>query len=495
MDSGLAFSWSEWRGLDALALAELIAWGEVTAVEVAAQATHAASLVTGLGAVVEVFEDAAEDPASAGAHPGGPLYGVPMFMKDSGSGMSGRLCEWGAPLVRGQRTTQDSPLTVHLRNAGLNLIGRASLAEFGKAFDSTHRDRDGRLVIVRNPWNPQRTPGGSSGGSAALVSAAIVPAAKGGDAAGSLRVPASFTGLVTLKPTRSLLPLPSGSNELGNHRSQEGFLTRTVRDQAALLDHTAHPRTRGAFISAQRPADSFSTRLDQAPAPVRVGLSTGSWGLPGTCCPATVARIQQVAALLADSGHVIEPVDDYDVCAWEPFWTHFTTHWIATAGYWLDHAERHRIPRPELDAQLLPQNRQLLALYEELTATELRRALSANAALTARTADLFTRIDVLLVPAFAAPVPMAGGPLALTSDASPAQWLEEFRSAARYTALGNETGIPCLALPAGTGPDHMPTGALLYGRPNSEGLLLRLARLIELARPDWFGAAPFPPAG
>jgi amidase len=492
----LPFTWAEWYTIDATDLAARIARREVSAEEVAQQ-TAAAVEHTGyaLGAVVELFADAVADPAAAGARPGGPLYGVPLFMKDSGSGMAGRLREWGSPLASGQVCPSDCPLTANLRAAGFNLIGRSSLSEWGKAFDTTYH-RNGELVIARNPWNPARTPGGSSGGSAALVAAGVVPLAKGGDAAGSIRVPASFTGLVGLKPTRGLLPPPRGTNELANHRVQEGVLTRSVRDQAAALDQMIRPTGRAAFIPAARPPADFQSLLRTDTPRVRVGVSTGSWGLPGTCDAVVADRVQAVARILAGLGHSVLHIADDAICDWKPFWSDFTTSWIATAGYWLDIAAQRQLTRAQLDARLMPQNRALLAQYEQLTVAELRKALYGNARSTAHIANLFDQIDALLTPAFFDRVPPANGPYSLTSDASLDQWMTSFRAAARYTALGNETGLPGLAVPAGRDPDGLPIGVMIYGPPLSDGLLLQLAAQIERSRPEWFGAAPlrFSPA-
>ncbi|ACU77786.1 Amidase [Catenulispora acidiphila DSM 44928] len=486
----LPFSWTEWFTADALALADHVRRGAVTAEQVAEQAGAAVDRFgLALGAVVELFADAVADPESTGADRSGLFYGAPLFMKDSGSGMAGRLREWGSPLATGQICAQDCPLTTNLRAAGFNLIGRSSLPEWGKAFDTTYT-QDGALVIARNPWNLDRTPGGSSGGSAALVAAGVVPIAKGGDAAGSVRVPAAFTGLVGLKPTRGLLPPPTGTNELANHRVQEGVLTRTVRDQAAALDYMIRPHAGSNFIAAARPSTEFRHLLDSDVPPVRIGVSTSSWGLPGGCDPTIAERVADVGRLLAGLGHSTREVDDDAICDWEPFWQDFTVGWVATTGHWFDIAAQQGLSRAELERRLMPQNRYLLDEFDKLSVSDLRRALYGNARHSARAARLFTEVDVLLTPVYSGPVPLANGPLSLASDSPPEEFLAGFRAAARYTAFGNETGVPGLAVPAGLGTDGLPIGVMLYGSPNQDGLLLQLANQLEQARPEWFGAAP-----
>ena len=486
----LPFSWAEWFSADALALADHVRGGAVTAQQVAEQAGAAVDhFGVALGAVVELFADAVADPESTGADRSGLFYGVPLFMKDSGSGMAGRLREWGSLLAAGQICAQDCPLTANLRAAGFNLIGRSSLPEWGKAFDTTYT-QDGALVVTRNPWNESRTPGGSSGGSAALVAAGVVPIAKGGDAAGSVRVPAAFTGLVGLKPTRGLLPPPRGTNELANHRVQEGVLTRTVRDQAAALDYMIRPHAGTNFISAARPSTAFRHMLDTDVPPMRIGISTGSWGLPAACDPVIVERVAVIGQLLAQFGHPVNEVNDDAICDWEPFWQDFTIGWVATTGHWFDIADQQGLSRVELEQRLMPQNRYLLDEFEKLSVADLRRALYGNARHSARAAQLFAQVDVLLTPVYSGPVPLANGPLSLASDGPPEEFLAGFRAAARYTAFGNETGVPGLAVPAGRGPDGLPIGVMLYGAPNQDGLLLQLANQLQQARPDWFGAAP-----
>jgi amidase len=483
------FSWPEWQRMDALDLATHVRSGNVTASEVAGQAAAAVEIVDPqLSAVLEIFQDAVADPVGAGAVADGVLFGVPMLVKDSGSGMAGRLREWGSRLTRGQRALDDCPVTSSLRCAGLNLLGRTTLPESGKAFDTTF-DYQGQVVVTRNPWDTSRTPGGSSGGSAAILASGAVPVARSGDAAGSTRVPASFTGLVGHKPSRGLIPPPRGTSELTNHRVQEGVLTRTVRDQAALLDIMTRPVSMAHFISAPRPAITYLDQIRYRPQRLRVAVSSGAWGLPGSCDTFTAARVTEVANLLADLGHHPVDINDAEICDWEPFWSDVRTNWIATGWFWRSLANQRGWPLAAVRELLTPQNANLLDAGEGLTVGDIRAALTGNTRLMTSLGRFFQSYDVMLCPTFAGPVPLANGDYSLLSSVPFDTWFANLLHGMRYTVLANESGLPALTLPTGR-VEGLPVGAMVYGTPLSDGTLLQLAAEIENARPDWFNAAP-----
>ncbi|MGW5922307.1 amidase [Nocardia fluminea] len=484
------FSWTEWQKLDALELACHIRDGQVEAKEVAQQAAAAIEAVDAeLRAVLEVFPDAIDNPYSEIPNQDGPLVGVPMLIKDSGSAMRGRLREWGSRLSIGQRATADCPITLNLRDAGLNLIGRTALPEAGKTID-TSANYQGTVVVTRNPWNLSKTPGGSSGGSAAIVSAGAVPVARSGDAAGSTRVPASFTGLIGHKPTRGLLPPPGGTNELTNHRIQEGVLTRTIRDQAALLDVMIQGFPMAHYIAAKTPEVSYLDQIKRPPGTLRIAISVGSWGLPGACASAVADRVREVGLVLANElGHTVEMIDDEEICEWNVFWPSVETNWLTTAWFWRSMAERRGWPLERLSGELTPQNANLLEASGRLTVPDLRAAAAANPQLMASLARFFSQYDVLLSPTFPDPTPDANGAYSLLSEQPFSVWFPNLIHGMRYTVLGNEAGIPSLCLPSGL-VDDMPVGSLLYGPPSSDGLLLQLGAQLESARPGWFGNVP-----
>jgi len=209
----LAMSWAEWAAHDAVGLGRLVAEGQVTAAEVVRQAAAAAeALEPQLDAVLEIFSDVLSDPDRDGPDRHGPLYGVPILLKDIGSRLKGRRQEAGSKLFRGHVATATDPLMENLLQAGLIPLGRSATPELGLTID-TSTDYLGRPKITRNPWDLDRSPGGSSGGSSAAVSAGITPIASSTDGAGSTRIPAAFTGLVGLKASRGRVPRPYGQSE------------------------------------------------------------------------------------------------------------------------------------------------------------------------------------------------------------------------------------------------------------------------------------------
>ncbi|WP_292476868.1 amidase family protein, partial [Mesorhizobium sp.] len=168
-------SWDEWIKQDAVALAQLIRNKQISPQQAAAQAAAAVErLNPKLSAVLEVYENTLEDIHVDGPDKQGALYGVPMLLKDLGSSLKGRTQEAGSKLYRNRVATSTDPAVENYLRAGLIPIGRSTTPEFGNSFDTT-TDYLGKVLVTRNPWNLDRTPGGSSGGSAAAVAAGIVP--------------------------------------------------------------------------------------------------------------------------------------------------------------------------------------------------------------------------------------------------------------------------------------------------------------------------------
>ena len=194
--------WDEWARLDGTALATLVRRGELTAREIAAQVAEGVARVDPkLNAVLGLYDDVIANPDTDHPNNAGVLYGVPVFVKDLGQSMAGRMQESGSKLWKGYVPTANDPLIDNALAAGLIPIGRSASPEFGMTFD-TATDYLGSVQVTRNPWNPNHTPGGSSGGSAALVAAGVTPISLSSDGGGSTRIPASFSGLVGLLAAR-----------------------------------------------------------------------------------------------------------------------------------------------------------------------------------------------------------------------------------------------------------------------------------------------------
>ena len=289
----------EYTQHDATGLRALIAGGEVSADEVetaAREALDAANArVNGLAALP--FTPALDH------DPDGPLAGVPFLYKDVGPTAAGVPFYGGSRAVPGIRPDHDSDLMRRVRAAGLKTLGLTTTPELGMAL-TTEPLRTGP---TRNPFDPERSAGGSSGGSAALVAAGAVPIAHGSDGAGSLRVPAACCGVIGLKPTRGRIPCGPDIGEALFGLSEHFALTRTLRDTAALLD-ALHGPCAGDKYMAPPPRRSYAAEVGADPGHLRVALWTDG------ALPETAAAAEATAQALADAGHAVEPqappVDD-----------------------------------------------------------------------------------------------------------------------------------------------------------------------------------------
>jgi amidase len=488
--SGLAMSWDEWHRHDALALADRVRSKAVTPSELCAQAATAIEhLDPTIEAVLGIFDGAVADPDRDGPSKAGRLYGVPLLLKDLGSGLAGRMQESGSRLFRGHVVPATDPLVANYLEAGLVPIGRSTTPEFGMTFD-TATDYLGHVKVTRNPWNPQRTPGGSSGGSAAAVAAGITPISMASDGGGSTRIPAAFCGLVGLKATRGRVPRPLDSSEYISRSSTEGVVTRTVRDTAAATDYLTRIPNGGTFIPMGRPEGSYLEAIGRDPPRLRIGLSTGNWGRATATDPEVAERVRAVGQLLGSLGHDLEEVDDRSICNWETLWSAYGTSWVGGRAQFATMARERGLDPARLDQYLGPivyRHYRAAERYDKFT---IWKMMADNNTVTREFGRFMERHDLLLVPTMAIRVPQANGPYSLLHDAALGPWLEQLCDACRYTMPANETGLPAISVPAGLDQDELPIGVQLYGNFGREDLLMQVAAQIERARPEWFGAVP-----
>ncbi len=254
-----------------------------------------------LNAIVILADDVARRLIEAGL-PQGPLRGVPFLLKDLGAEARDFPSHEGSRLMANSTWDRDSALYERLASAGLVTFGRTAAPEGGIG-PATEAAVYGRPT--RNPWDLERTPGGSSGGSGAAVAAGIVPAAHGSDGGGSVRIPASCCGLVGLKPTRARLPDGPYAGEGWAGMASDGFLTRTVRDTALLLDLTRGPDL-GAPYRAPPLQGTFRDAIASPPPRLRVAVCDTR--LDGTAIdPVCHDAVTDAARLLEGLGHVVEP--------------------------------------------------------------------------------------------------------------------------------------------------------------------------------------------
>src|SRR6059058_775650 len=294
-------STDDYADLDATAQAELVRRGDVHPKElVEAAITRLDAFDPTLNALVFRDFDRARQTA-AGPTKNAPFAGVPFLLKDLGVDQEGLPQYEGNRVFRDldQRAAADDELGARFRRAGLITLGKTNVPEFGP-HPTTQPDAFGP---TRNPWDLERTPGGSSGGSAAAVAAGLVPIAHANDGGGSIRIPASFSGLVGLKPSRGRVGAPE---QISRYTAQLA-VTRTVRDAAAILD-AVHGDVPGQLLVAPPPAGRYVDELTVDPGRLRIGLLADSAvfdGAPPTD-PECVAGARATATVLESLGHHVE---------------------------------------------------------------------------------------------------------------------------------------------------------------------------------------------
>ncbi|MDT0487613.1 MULTISPECIES: amidase [Streptomyces] len=384
-----------------------------------------------------------------------PLLGVPVAVKDD-MDVAGEPTAFGC---RGEfpAVARDGEAVRRLRAAGAVIVGKTNTCEFGQ-WPFTEGPAFG---ATRNPWSPEHTPGGSSGGSAAAVAAGLVPAALGSDGAGSVRIPASWTHLVGIKPQRGRISTwPRGESFQGI--TVNGTLARTVADAALLLDAAAGNH---ALDPHRPPAVDASAAIGRDPGRLRIALALKPpfTALPARLRPEVRARVVELAEKLSDLGHTVEEAD--------PPYGQIGLTFIprATAGI----AERVReAPFPAL---LDRRTRDAARLGGLLGGVPLRVARRAEAVLHRRIGGFFTSYDVVLAPTTAAPPPRIGAMLELGGLATDRAMI----AACPYAWPWNVLGWPGVNVPAGFVGGGLPVGAQLLGPANSEPLLLSLAAQLE----------------
>ena len=395
-----------------------------------------------------------------------PLLGVPIALKDEFADLEGELTTIGTDAFD-EPAAADAELTRRLRGAGAVILGKTNLPELAITGFTESRT----WGITRNPWHRHRTPGGSSGGSAAAVAAGLVGAATGSDGAGSIRIPAANCGLFGLKPQYGRVPLapyPGHWRGLSVH----GFLTRSVRDTALLLDvGTAGGGDPGG---PPPPARAFTEAAATPPGRLRVALSTEPQKalLPPVVADEVSAALSDAGELLRSLGHrVVEDDPGYGLVV------NFLPRYLGGIR-----DEVRTLPHPERLERRTRGFARLGACYPPPVRELARRRAAADAR---RINRILERHDVLVTPTVGVPPVEIG------------RW--EGRSALRtlagmariycFTAVWNHTGQPAAAVPVGFTDDGLPLSVQLVGRPNDEQTLLSLAAQIEAERP-WADRRP-----
>jgi amidase len=420
-----------------------------------------------LNAFVTVRAEEALAEARAGDAEGrdAPFRGVPIGVKDL-TATAGIRTTYSCSAFADNVPDFDTAVVRRLRDAGFVIVGKTNTPEFGTtAF--TESDLNG---ATKNPWNPERTPGGSSGGAAAAVAAGLLPLAHGTDGGGSIRIPASCCGLFGLKPSRGRVSSAPFTSLEG--LSTSGPISRTVADAAALLD----------VLAGYEPGDPWWAPLPERPFVEETSLPPGRLRVAVTTTPpiethvdaACTDALTSAAKLMTELGH--EVIEDTPPWQEPDLFDVFITIWqVGPALFPL-----------EDDSLLTSLNRGLVERAFATSAAEYARA-AARLQMTARRVVAFwQKVDVVLTPTLALP-PVPIGWQEVGEGAL--EQLERSVAFTPFTAVANLTGLPAMSLPLGRTSDGLPLGVHAIGPPAGDALLLRLASQIEEARP-WATSRP-----
>ena len=399
----------------------------------------------------------------------GPLAGVPLSIKDLTETRGMRTTK-GSVAVKDWVPDFDAVVVERLRDAGACILGKTNTPEFGTTFTTNSR----LFGPARNPWNPDRTTGGSSGGAAAAVASGLGPIGHGNDAGGSIRVPANFCGVFGIKPTMGRIP--NDSVKVGMQVfAHEGPLTRTVGDAALFLSVCSGPDPRDPWAIEEKPPDFLGT-LDEPLRHLRIAWSASFGGAPTD--PSVLAACQDGAQWLAKrvgKGELAHATPDLSGLA-EAFLPVFMTDGylsdIELVGDRLDH--------------LCKQVRQGFERAKQLPATEYALALGKIARFRYNTRRFFEEYDLLLTPVTSEPAFRIDDPLWDIEHEIPPLAIAKFMFTPPFDASGN----PAASLPVGFTPDGLPIGLHIVGRWGEDDIVLRVARELERERPWAQGRPP-----
>lgn len=488
----------EYRRHDGLGLAALIASREVSPREVLEAALARAEAVNSrLNAIVTPMDEIARDRANGALS--GPFAGVPFLEKDLGQEYAGVPCSYGSSGLKRLKYAPPvhAEITERWLKSGAIIFGRTNTPEFGMQLVTEPR----AWGAARNPWNLERSPGGSSGGSAAAVAAGIAPLAGANDLGGSIRVPASVCGLFGVKPGRGRTPWGPERGEMMQGAALNHVISRSVRDSAAMLDATHGPELASGFLIAP-PERPYLEETARDCEPLRIAFSTRS-PLGDPVDPEARLAVENAARQLAALGHFVEEAEPEidgeqaleDLAA------------LLFAGGAEIVAEARR--RAKCRASDFEPDTMLLArLGHALRADELAASLEHWQAYRITMNAFHQRHVVYMTPTTAGPAPRIGQnatPPALASVGRAMQHLGQSRllmasgqvrklirskvAWAPFAMLANLTGAPAMSVPLHWGTDGLPWGVHFMAAAGGEGMLFRLAAQLERAAP-WFDRVP-----
>jgi amidase len=466
---------NEYIQFDGLGLAALVRRKEVSAAELVQLAMKAIERTNPrLNAVIATLEDSAQAALKQGL-PEGPFTGVPFLIKDI------LLHAAGVPSAMGSRALRalnlalphDSTLMARYRRAGLVLLGRTNTPELGLSM-STEPLAWGP---TRNPWNPEFSSGGSSGGSAAAVRAGLVPLAYGNDGGGSLRVPASMCGLFVLKPTRGRMTAGPDVGETLHGFAAEHVLTRTVRDSAAMLDATAGPEAGDPYVipPQERP---YLEELSRKPRRLRIALCrTAASGVPVS--PECVEAVEGAARLCASLGHeLVEAAPRYDAAALDEA---CITLFMGGFAAWVDAIAAMTGQKFGPDSFEATTWATVLQ-GRGVKAADVYGALAVINQVVRAVGRFFQEYDAMLTPTLAV-APFRLGVLDANAPLGYPEFYRNQVALSPFTVVLNATGQPAMSVPLHWNAQGLPIGVQFAAKWGDEAALFGLAGQLEQARP------------
>lgn len=392
----------------------------------------------------------------------GPFAGIPSAVKDN-QDLAGYPTRHGSAATPSTPAREDMPFVDHLRRLGLTPVVKTTLPEFGLTA-STESTTYG---ATRNPWNPDHSVGGSSGGSAALVASGALPIAHANDGGGSIRIPAAVCGLVGLKPTRGRFPDRADLAKLPIHIVNQGVLTRTVRDTAYFFAESERQ-----FAPSGLPPVGMVVRPERQR--LRVGLLTG--GLTEIPVdPQTIEVVRKTGEALAGLGHdvvpVAPPVD-------EQFGRDFLRYW-AMLSFLMQRAGGRVFGAGFQGERTEALTKGLAAMFVE-QAERVPASLRRLRRMAVMPEPIYDTVDVVVSPVVGHPAPPIGY---LGPDVPVREQLVRILRFASFTALQNVTGAPAISLPLGQSSAGLPIGVQIAAPRGEERRLLSLALELETAMP------------
>jgi len=489
----------EYRKYDALGLAELVRTKKVKPSELADEAiSRIEKLNPAINAVIYKMYDAAKK-LNDRKPPAGIFAGVPFLVKDMLHHVAGVPCTAGSRSLKDYIPAEDSEVIRRYRNAGLVILGKTNLPEFG-LLSYTESLLHGPC---RNPWDILRTPGGSSGGAAAAVASGIVPMAAGTDGGGSIRIPAAHCGLFGMKASRGRTPLGPGTGEVWQGAVTEGVLSRSVRDSAAALDLLSSPDPGAPYI-IQPPSLPYLKEITKKPGKLKIAFSTRSM-LDSDVHPVCIRAVEEAADLCVRMGHTVEQ-DEPELDGVSIAFSFLMLYMgEVAADIEMTAMLTGRKPRRK---DFEPATWGLGLMGRTYSAGDFVRGKRTWNTVARTFSRFFEKYDMFLTPVTAYPALKIGelqpkpaekimvsivNTLGLGRIVKASGMISELARATMekypFTQVANMAGLPAMSVPLHWTPEGLPCGVQFIGRFGEEASLFRLAAQLEKAKP-WFNRWP-----